>query len=553
MRRALRTALMAIVACSVCCGARAQVFEISGGNSSLYQAGGGSVSMHGAGSDMTIGAGMFDGHFGYGARMDKQVGKSVYTAGDEQLNFLLPTDIFDPSHYLFARGMGYQTQRDGLNIVAFGGTNSTMDETPIFEAANFGEGMGFFSIRKAITPKWTLWSDTVASGKMTEITAVQWEPARKFALAAAAGAGANEPYGAASLNLSRRWADVLGSYISAGQNFRRVVVSSPIQAEPYKGNLLVTVRPTQFLSLSGGTQSFLVPSLDTNQNVSSSVRTASSTLAVAGASLSASVYNSSALGETTNAAAFTASRDVTHWVRLMSNYMVTKPKDSTATSILFTTITENLNQHFSVNESIDNSGGQTSLLYGGSLLTNFVTISANYENFYVPVDTTSPFQESLMLDVSLHLFGRATLHGATFVSPTGKTLYTTTADAVAVRGESTASEGEQIFIGNSVLRVQVVDADNRPVDGAALMIDGKEVFTDETGIFVMREHRPRKHTLKVMTLLFLDGGHWEVMSAPEIIRSSNREDDPGAVVVVRRIPAPAANGTAIGQLPGAQP
>jgi hypothetical protein len=542
---------MAIMACSVFSAARAQVFEVSGGNSSLYQAGGGSVSMHTPGSETTIGAGMINGHFGYGAKTEKQIGKSVYSAGDEQIDFLLPTDVFDPSHYLFGRGLGYQTHGQGLDISAFGGTDSTLDETPIFEGSNFGTGMGFFSVRKAITPEWTMWSDTVVSDKVSQIAAVQWEPERQCVLAGSAGVGANEPYGAASVNLSRNWVDVLGSYISAGQNFRRVVVSSPIQAEPYKGNLQVTLKPTQFLTLSGGTQNFLVPSQETNQNISSSVRSVSANLSVAGATLSGSLYNSSSLGETTNAAAFTASRDVTHWVRVMSSYMVSKPKDDTATSTLFTTFTETLNQHFSVNESIDNSDGQTSILYGGSLLTNFLTFSANYESFYVPVNTASPFQESLMLDVSLNLFGRATLHGATFVGPTGKTLYTTTADAVAVRGESSGPAAERFSIGDSVLRVEVADSNSRPVEGAALMIDGKEVFTDDTGVFMMREHRPRTHTLKVLTLLFLDGGHWEVVSAPATIRSSKREDDPGTVVVVRRVPVPAGAGTMIGQLAGA--
>lgn len=551
MRRgSIRTAVMAIAACFVFCGAHAQVFELSGGNSSLYQAGGGSVSMHATHSDLTIGAGMMDGHFGYGATMEKQVGHSVYSAGDEQIDFLLPTDIFDPSHYLFARGLGYRTHSEGMDIYAFGGTSSTMLESPIFQAGNFGKGMAFFSLRKQLSPSWTIWSDTVASDKVTQIAAAQWEPAKKFVLAASGGSGAGQPYAAGSVNLSRSWVDLLGSYVSAGQNFRRVVVSSPIQAEPYKGNLLVTLKPTQFLSLSGGTQNFLVPDQQMNQNVSSGVRSASANLSVLGLSLGGSVYNSSALGETTNAAAFTAMRDVTHWVRVMSNYMVSKPKGDTATSTFFTTFTETLNQHFSVNESIDNSSGQTSILYGGSLLTNFVSITANYENFYVPVDTSSPFQESLMLDVSLHLFGRATLHGATFVGPTGQTLYTTTADAVGARGQSSSPQTEQIFIGDSVLRITVVDTDNRPVEGAALMIDGKEVFTDDTGVFTMREHRPRQHTLKVLTLLFLDGGHWQVVSAPLSIRSSRREDDPGAMIVVRRVPDPAPTGSGLGPQAG---
>ena len=545
-RGSIKTALTVIAACFALGAAHAQVFEVSGGNSSLYQAGGGSISIHAVHSDVTLGAGMMDGHFGYGATMEKQVGHSVYSAGDEQIDFLLPTDVFDPSHYLYARGLGYRTHSQGMDLYAFAGASSSMMESPIFQGGTFGQGMGFFSLRKQLSPAWTIWSDTVASGKLTEIAAAQWEPAKKFALAASGGSGAGQPYAAGSLNLSRSWIDVLGSYVSAGQNFRRVVVSSPIQAEPYKGNLLVTLKPTQFLSLSGGTQNFLVPDQQTNQNESSSVRSASANLSLAGFSLGGNLYNSSALGETTNAAAFTATRDVTHWVRVMSNYMVSKPKGDTGNSTLFTTITENLNQHFSVNESIDNSDGQTSILYGGSLLTNFVSVTASYQNFYVPVDTTSPFQESLMLDVSLHLFGRATVHAATFVGPTGHTLYTATVDAVGARGESGSPQGEEVMIGDSVLRVLVVDTDNRPVGGAALMIDGKEVFTDDTGVFIMREHRPRQHTLKVLTLLFLDGGTWKVVSAPATIRSSRREDDPGAMIVVRHLPNPAPQGSQIG-------
>lgn len=538
IRGSIKTVLTVLAACFALGAAHAQVFEVSGGNSSLYEAGGGSVSMHGVGSDVTIGAGMINGHFGYGAAAEKQIGKSVYTAGDEQLNFLLPTDVFDPSHYLYARGMGYQTKRENLDIVAFGGTNSTLDETPIFEGANFGQGMGFFSIRKTITPKWTVWSDTVVAGKMTQIAAAQWAPARKLVVAASGGMGAGQPYGAASVNLSRRWVDVLGSYVSAGQNFRRVVVSSPIQAEPTKGNLLVTVRPTRFLTLSGGTQSYIVPDITTGQNESSSVRSGTATLRLAGALLNGTVYGSSAEGESDHAAAFMAGRNVTQWVRVMSQYMVTKPNGSAGSSSFFTTFTEMLNQRLSVNESISTSNGQTSLLYGGSLLTNLLTISANYETFYVPVNPKSPFQESLMLDVSLHLFGRATLHGASFVGPTGKLLYTATADAVAVRGQSSLPGGGLIDPGNSVLRVQVVDPENRPVEGAALLVDGKPVFTDQGGTFAMRERRPRQHTLKLLADQFLDGGRWEVQSMPSVIRSSAREDEAPALVIVHRIPAP---------------
>ena len=540
MLRVLGVATIAIAACYGSCQARAQVFEVSGGDSSLYQAGGGSVAFHAPSYNATLGAGMIGGHFTYGAKVEKEIGSAVYSAGDEQIDFLLPTDVFDPSHYLYARGFGMKTSRDGFDLFTFGGTISTLYETPMFEGAGFGSGVGFLSLRKELSPRWKLWSDTVFSDKMTEIAAAQWEPSHHLVFAAAGGVGANQPYAAASVNLSRPWVDVLGSYVSAGSNFRRVVVSSPVQAEPDKGNLLVTVKPARFLTLSGGTQSYLVPNPSTNQTESSSVRSGSASLQVAGGVLSGTVYDSSALGQTSRAGAFTASRQVTHWVRIMSNYMVSRPEGFRGTSSFFTTVTETLNQRIGVNQSVSTSNGQTSLLYGGSLLTNLLTISANYETFYVPEHITSPFQESLMLDVSVHLFGRATLHGATFVGPTGNTLYTATANGVAVHGQSALPGDSQPSIGNSVLRVQVVDPQDRPVEGAALMIDARQVFTNEEGSFAMREGRPRQHTLKVLTDQFLDGGHWQVRSMPSFVRSS-RDDGSGAVIVVSRIPVPSAS------------
>jgi hypothetical protein len=517
--------------------AKAQVFEVNGGNSSLYQAGGGSLTLHAPSYNATIGAGVVGGHFNYGAKVEKAIGRNTIVAGDDQLDFLLPTDIFDASHYLYARGMGLKTTRNGVDIRAFAGTISNLYETPIFEGAGFGKGMGYLSAQKNISPHWKFVSDTIVSSKVTQIESVQWAPEKKLLLAFSGGIGANQPYGAASVNFSRKWVDVLGSYIYAGTNFRRAIVTSPLQAEPDKGNIQVILRPFQCLALSGGTQSYLVPNQTNTASVSSSVRTASASLDVDGAIFTGTVYDSSVFGLSSHAAAFTAGREITRWARVTSNYMVNKPKDSQASSSFFTTITEVVNQRVSVNESINTSNGQTSFLYGGSLLTNVLTVSANYETFYVPIRTGSPFQESLLLDVSLHLFGRATLHGSTFVGPTGHLLYTAMANAVSGHGQSREPMNVNP-LGNSVLRVMVVDPDKHPISGAALMVDSAAAFTDSEGTFILREKKPRPHTVSVLTDQFLDGGQWEVASMPEQVKSSTSLEDPGAIVVVRRIERP---------------
>jgi len=527
--------------------ARAQVYELSGGNSSLYEAGGGTLAVHGPSYNASIGAGVIGGHFAYGAKMEKAVGKNVYSAGDEQIDFLLPTDVFDPSHYLFARGLGMKTKRDGFDIAAFAGTASKLYETPLFEGAGFGDGMGFLSLHKAISPKWKFASETIVASRMTEIASLEWEPIRKCLMAISGGTGANEPYAAASLNVSRKWFDVVGSYVYAGPDFKRVTVTSPMQAEPDKGNFLATFKPSSFLSISGGAQNYLVPIDNTNPvgnlaspTQSSSVRNAGVNLLAGKAMFNGSVYSSTVLGQTSHAAAFTAAREINRWLRVSSNYMVAKPKDAAASSGSLTTFTETLNQHIGVNESISASNGQTSFLYGGTLLTNFISISASYETFYVPLHPSNPFQQSLMLDVGIHLFGRVKLHGATFVGPTGHLLYTSTVNLVESREQGGGVEYQHPLLGNSILRALVVDALGQPVEGAALMVDSKPVFTNADGIFELTEKKAKAHTVEVLTDKFLYGGQWQVDSKPQAIWSSIRSDEPTARIVVRRIPLAAS-------------
>src|SRR5271165_3278914 len=95
------------------CRAHAQVFELDGGNSSLYQAGGGSLSVHAPGYDASIGAGVIGGHFTYGGNVQKQMGDYLVIAGDNEIDMLLPTDVFNASHYLYASGAGVKTKIDG--------------------------------------------------------------------------------------------------------------------------------------------------------------------------------------------------------------------------------------------------------------------------------------------------------------------------------------------------------------------------------------------------------------------------------------------------------
>jgi hypothetical protein len=184
-----------------------------------------------------------------------------------------------------------------------------------------------------------------------------------------------------------------------------------------------------------------------------------------------------------------------------------------------------------VNESLTYSGGHTSVNFGGEFISNMLSFNASYETFYVPANNSQPFEQSLLLDVKLKVLGRLLLHGATFVDPTGHLRYT--ADANTVFSHTmTASHAEAVSLGKYVLRGCVLDSDGAAVEGAAVLIDEKPVYTDSTGCFYMRESKQRTHKLTVVLSEFLIGGNWQITSMPTTITSSQEENSPEATVIV---------------------
>src|ERR1700733_13139639 len=96
----------------------AQVLELNGGSSSLYQAQGGTLSARGPSYDASLGAGIVAGKFVGGANFTKMAGRYKFIVGDDYVRFELPTDIFDSSHYLIALGAGVKTKVLDTDIFA---------------------------------------------------------------------------------------------------------------------------------------------------------------------------------------------------------------------------------------------------------------------------------------------------------------------------------------------------------------------------------------------------------------------------------------------------
>jgi hypothetical protein len=112
-----------------------QVFQVHGGASSLYQAQGGTLSVRASSYTASVGAGTVAGRFAGGANVTKVVGPSTWIMGDDFIHFVLPTDIFDASHYIVAQGLGVMTTWKHTGVFAFAGATSTVFDSPLFEGA----------------------------------------------------------------------------------------------------------------------------------------------------------------------------------------------------------------------------------------------------------------------------------------------------------------------------------------------------------------------------------------------------------------------------------
>jgi hypothetical protein len=516
----------------------AQVYEVRGGNSSLYQADGGSLTVSTSGYNFVLGAGMYAGHFESGARLEEQVHGGLMIVGDDHLDFRLPTDVFNSSQYLYTRGLSMKTRLAGTDALFFAGVDSTTFSNPLFLGAKTGSALGFLSLHRQVASHWQLFSDTVISNRQSEIVALQWRPRPGIEAALATGVGANAPYGAGSFCLKRSWLDLKTSYVQAGREFHRFVLTSPTLAEATKGNLLVTISPTHFFSLNGGVQNYLIPLNPTSANVDSSSREIGIDSHFLKAAFAATLYESKFEGEVDHATSAILQRSVARRVHLASNYTVSRPHARTGSSSWMSTVDEVLTPRLSVSQSLVTSGGKPTIYFGGELQSNLVSVSANYETFYVPT-RTNPFENALMLDLKIHMFGRSWIHGQTSLGPTGRLLYTADAYGMAARDESARQSSGDTSLGRSLLRVQAVDTTGFPIEGAAVLVDQRLAYTDSTGCLFIREHKPQSHVLTVALDQFLDYKRYEVVSAPQTVASSRNEELPPAVVVLRRVNGPA--------------
>lgn len=523
----------------------AQVFEVNGGASSLYQVDGASLTMHGPSYDIATGLGFAEGRLLEGMQIVRAMPFGKLLGGDLRIPFVLPTDIFDSSHYLLARGAGASITREGSDLLLFGGATSTDYSSPYFDGATTRDPAGMIFIRQALGTHWTLVSDTILTDRITSIASVQWKPIPRFDLALAAGEGSRAPYAAVSIKFYRPTIDIQAAYILASAEFHRVMRQPQLLAEPDRANATVTYKPATYLSLSAGRQEYLVPASSSGSNMQSQVDQAAVGLHLLGTQFNSTVYDSHFRQSTgapamNHAVALTIARKFKPRYQVSTSYLMSRPHEAHAFESLISTLSEVINSRLTVTESISHASGNTSVNFGGEFLSNLFSASASYETIYVPTNNSRPFEQALMLDSKLNLFHRLSLHASSGVDPTGHVRYTADMKTIMTVNRADSSVIEHVGLGRFVLRGCVQLPSGAPVEGAAIELDGKMLYTDSTGCFVDRENKGRTHTLQVLPQEFLADGNWAVISEPRTITSApeNERPNPAKLLIVARVAGP---------------
>jgi len=528
---------LVLVSALLCGGClQAQVVELLGGTSTLYQSTGGTVSVHSGSYTASAGAGTVAGQFVGGAQVVKATERARYILGSDNIPFDLPTDIFDSGHYLTALGAGVKTKWSNAKVYAFAGETSTSFNSPFFIGTQPAAPAGILFITGKVSPEWTATTRIIVSQRVTVLHSFGWDSGAGTQIAFTGGLGAYQPYVAGSLALNRNWIDLKAAYYESGSQFRRANVQTPLTSEPDRDNVLVTIRPTKDFSFGGGRQNYLTPVPGSQNNVRSSVNQASASYQIAGTALSAMVFQSTYGDSGDLAMVYSASRDITPHCHVQASYLVSRPDDSSTTDSFVTNVEEILSPRLTISQSINTSNGQSTVGFGGSFLSNFATLSAEYQTYYVPARVEAPFEQALIVNAEVHLFGRLTLSGGTFVGADGKLLYTTEAQGAVSREQAGGSGASQHYsMGGLMVRGRVMDLTGQPVVGAALLVDQLAVYSDSDGYFFVRERKPHTHPLTVLVDQFLNGGNYRVVSAPAAAQSSANENQLNAMVIVEKI------------------
>ena len=512
----------------------AQVIQLSGGSSSLMETQGGSVQVDSENMHSTFGLGWHDG-LRTGFLAESTFDGTKVSLGDEIIPFVLPTDVFDTSYYLWGRGIGLRRAIGDGDALIFAGYTSESLNTPFLNTASPDDPVAAFFYRHPLGEKFKFSSYNLVSGRLTTIQSLEWMPIHDLTFAASSGVGYQEPYGAISARLHRNKIDVWASESESTDSFRRIRLVSPLMTEQKGANARVEYRPWTNVGLSLSRQDLLAP-LPDGGSLEARVDGVNGWFSLAGVRVNNSLFHSDGPSGATDASLSSLERSFANRLDIRLEYFHSRSDLSGSFEGLTSTFRERINAHLSVSQSVFSQGSQHTVSFGGQFVSNALEVSLDYQTIFVPfvLPGQSPFRQVLSLNFRGKVWKDMDLHAATNYTPLGQTRYTAyVTNELYSDGSGLVAAGRSA--GRSIppylVRGVVLDERNQPVFGAALIVDRDQVFTDSDGTFVSRKKKAGEYNLRVDLASFLFPDEYVIVSAPAKVLAAQPSAHEETVVV----------------------
>jgi hypothetical protein len=526
---------------------QAQVFRVQGGMSTLLNAQGGSVEFKAPKYDGIVGLGLFDGKPELGAQARFLTHGYTVIAGDDSVPFLLPTDIFDGSHYFSARGLGAQRISADQSMYFFAGTTSTWLGTGFFNAATSNDPVSVFFYQRRLSKNLIFFSRDILSHRQTILEGLEYKPKRWLKAAIVDGVGSNQRYFASSLDAETKQLAFKSSYVVTGEMFRRVTVISPLSSEANKENVQVLYKPVSGFSITGGHENILEPLTPGGAMQQASINHVSTDFHIFNVYFGSGLFMSDASGRKAQGANVYAGTHVGRRLEVNMNWFESGPRANAGTpeqktTIVSGTVRESISPRISLLQLVSRSAGQTMYAFGGDFTSNRLQIRADYQNVYLPFRPDRPFEQAMALNAAFRVLGPMQFTAASDVDPNGHVRYSfgLSTYLYRVRGMAVNAVSQDSFsIAKYVVQGVVVDEKGQPVEGAALHVGKELAYTDSSGHFMVRFSKSRPVSFSVAPQEFLTNALYEVVYAPSEVQAEKDSNASDVRITVRRLPSPA--------------
>ena len=533
--------------------AAAQVFEVQAGASSLYDAAGGGLKVYTPNYEGRFGLGNAQGWKAGGSLKTQRFGH-VVLLGDDVIRTDLPTDVFGGSRYAFTRGLSVARKGKRGGLLGFAGVSSDIFSTPFFQAGEADHVLGLFNGDYNLQPRLRAFTRNSISRDIHSLHGMEWQASDEAVTAVTGGIMTNRPYLATSLSAEKPWVSLKASYVLAARpRARRIIARTATTAasssgsqdasiansnvsEANKENVLVSFHVRPYLTLTGGRQNFLQASAGEAAPLAAAVNQFGVSVHLSRFQIGGNVYDSRTDDYRNFGAALSLAFPLTDRVRLISNYFHSAPSEWEAFNTFSLTLQETVSPRLGLSQLVTRTDGRTTLSFGGSLVTNLLKFSAEWQTFFVPFLRGNQFKQALVARFDVRLPGDIQFQGGTDIAPDGSVHFTTYGSSFLYHQGMPQVQGPSFSFPKYLVQGKVADEQGNPIAGAALRISGEVVFTDSRGRFFLRVRKAGPHPLTVSLENFLAPGSYEVVSAPgEVTAVREGEGAAEVSIALRRL------------------